>query len=253
MTSQNRYFIELSYNGTNYHGWQTQKNSTSIQSVINDVLSLKLKEEINVTGAGRTDTGVHAKYFIAHFDTKSSGIEANEKILFSLNKLLPTDIAIHKIIKVHKDAHSRFDATSRTYEYHIINQKSPFETNTAYFYLKRLNIGKMNEAAEILISYNDFASFCKLHSDNKTTICKIYKAIWIDLGGKLIFTIKADRFLRNMVRAITGTLIDIGLGKIDMEKFKQIIELKNRKEAGRSVPAKGLFLTDIEYPYIKRS
>ncbi len=253
MSDLYRYFIRLSYKGTNYHGWQSQKNAISVQSVINRVLSVKLNEQINVTGAGRTDTGVHARFFMAHFDSRNQELEKNTKIIYGLNKMLPPDIAIHNIIRVHSDAHSRYDAISRTYEYHIITQKSPFDIDTSYFYTGKLDILAMNKACEILKKYTDFKSFCKSNSGNKTTLCEIYEAKWNTLDNKLIFTIKANRFLRNMVRAITGTLLDVGLQKTSISKFRSIVESKDRKKAGRSVPAQGLFLTHIEYPYLRKT
>ena len=241
-----RYFIQLSYKGTNYHGWQVQPNAITIQSVLNKAFSTILREKIELTGAGRTDTGVHAKFFIAHFDS-SVKIET-KTFIFRINCFLPFDIAIQKIYQVSDSAHSRFDAISRTYKYHISQNKNPFIQEYSYFYNKPLDIEKMNEAAKILFDYSDFTSFSKTHTDTKTNLCKIHFAEWKKTPEKLIFTIKADRFLRNMVRAITGTLIDIGSGKMRVEEIRKIIESKNRSSAGYSVPAQGLFLTGIEYP-----
>lgn len=243
-----RYFIQLSYKGTNYFGWQVQPNHISVQEVLNQRLSTLLSEEIQVVGAGRTDTGVHATYFIAHFDTTKSGLDNDDKFLYKLNRFLPHDIAIQKIIQVKETAHSRFDATSRSYEYHINTKKSPFSIEDSYYYHGELNIKKMNEAAKLLFNYTDFTSFSKLHTDVKTNNCKIYQTEWEAKGEKLIFTIKADRFLRNMVRAIVGTLLEVGKDKMIINEFIKIIENKDRCKAGSSAPAHGLFLTDIEYP-----
>ena len=246
----NRYFIKLAFNGKNYHGWQMQDNALTIQSVINNALSKLLGEEINITGCGRTDTGVHAKEFYAHFDTcKNFTNDEKKRLIFKLNNFLPDDISIYEIINVKNNAHARFDAISRTYQYFISRQKDPFDNNFSYYVYGDINIDLMNEGAKILCEYEDFTSFSKLHSDVKTNNCKILNAKWVEREDKLIFTITADRFLRNMVRAIVGTLLDIGKKKISLKDFRKIIESKNRSDAGYSVPAKGLFLTKIEYPY----
>lgn len=243
-----RYFIELSYNGKNYHGWQVQPNATSVQSVLNNALSLILKCKIETIGAGRTDTGVHAKFFTAHIDVPETLIEL-DSIVFRLNCFLPADICIKKIFRVNDSMHARFSALSRTYEYHITTCKNPFVTDFAYFFHKQLDVELMNEAAQVLSYYTDFTSFSKVHTDTKTNNCKIMFAHWvIDGDGLLVFTIKADRFLRNMVRAIVGTLLDVGTKKISLQEFCNIIETKDRCQAGQSVPSHGLFLTEIEYP-----
>ncbi len=245
----NRYFIKLAYNGKNYHGWQMQDNAITIQSVINDALSKLLEEEINVTGCGRTDTGVHAKEFYAHFDiNKILNKNDWDNIVFKLNNFLNDSIVIFNIIHVKPDSHARFDAISRTYQYFISRQKDPFDNDFSYYVYGDINIDLMNEGAKILYEYEDFTSFSKLHSDVKTNNCKILDTKWIEREDKLIFTITADRFLRNMVRAIVGTLLDVGKKKISFKDFRKIIESKNRSDAGYSVPAKGLFLTKIEYP-----
>jgi tRNA pseudouridine38-40 synthase len=243
-----RYFIQLSFKGTCYHGWQEQKNASTVQSEINKALSVVTHESIDVTGAGRTDTGVHASYYIAHFDSLHNQLHLNTKFLYQVNNILPFDIVIQKIYKVNPSAHARFDAISRTYEYRIILNKNPFLNDFACFFGKALNINLMNEASSLLMNYSDFESFCKLHSDNKTTICKVMQANWQMNNETLVFTIKADRFLRNMVRAIVGTILQVGTGKITIDDFKNIIEQKNRSLAGSSALAKGLYLTDIEYP-----
>ena len=243
----NRYIIQLSYNGTGYFGWQRQPNSVSVQEVIEKTLSTVLREEIAVVGAGRTDTGVHALFFVLHFDF-SKEITEPEKLVYHLNCFLPGDIAIQNIRKVGNDFHARFSAVSRTYKYFICTEKNPFQTETCYQYTVPLDINKMNEAALVLFEFSDFTSFSKLHTDVKTNNCRIFQAEWKNENKQLVFTIKADRFLRNMVRAIVGTLIEVGKGKLTIEDFRKIIELKDRSAAGTSAPAKGLFLVDIEYP-----
>jgi tRNA pseudouridine38-40 synthase len=242
-----KYFIQLSYKGTNYHGWQIQPNASSVQEVLTKSFSTILRENIEITGAGRTDTGVHASYFITHFSTNAENLQSDNKFLFKINSILPKDIAIHNIKLVKQDAHARFDASSRTYHYFIHTKKDPFLLDSSYFLPKDLNIDLMNKACDILFNYTDFTSFSKLHTDVKTNNCKITEAFWSQEEHKIKFTITADRFLRNMVRAIVGTTIDVGLGKLSLDDFIQIIESKNRSEAGVSVPAQGLFLTNITY------
>lgn len=242
-----RYFIQLKFKGTHYHGWQIQPNAVSVQEVIEKAFSLILGEEVSVVGAGRTDTGVHATFFMLHFDVKKEIFDFH-KLTFRLNSFLPSDIAIQKIWKVPAEAHARFSAVSRTYQYFITTEKNPFQTETAFYYHQKLNVEKMNAAAKILFQYEDFTSFSRLHSDVKTNLCKIYQAEWKKEKSHLIFTIKADRFLRNMVRAITGTCIEAGRGKISTQQFQTIIEKKDRGAAGFSVPACGLFLVDVDYP-----
>ncbi len=242
-----RYFLELSYKGTHYHGWQYQPNAVSVQEKINEALSKILKSDINVMGAGRTDAGVHASQMFAHFDIDIS-FEI-EQTLFKVNSYLPDDIVIYNFIKVDDTSHSRFDATSRSYEYRIFIGRNPFLLDTTWqFYHKTLDIDKMNEAAKILLNHRNFKCFSKSKTDVKTYNCNITEAYWQQRNQLLVFHITADRFLRNMVRAIVGTLINIGLGKNTIEDFSKIIESQNRSEAGVSVPAKGLFLTKIEYP-----
>ncbi len=240
-----RYFINLSYDGARYHGWQIQPNGISVQEVLNKALSTLLRETIEVTGAGRTDAGVNASMMIAHFD---SSRPADSNLTYKLNKFLPSDIVIHSIRPVNGEAHARFSATSRTYHYYIITEKSPFEPY-AYRYPQQLDFSLMNQAAKELYRYTDFTSFSKLHTDVKTNNCKVTLAQWRQVSGiKWEFTITADRFLRNMVRAIVGTLIDVGRGAITIEQFCQIIEKKDRCSAGTSVPGNALFLSDITYP-----
>lgn len=240
-----RYFIEFSYNGQNYFGYQIQPNEISVQEELERALSTILKEEIKTTGAGRTDTGVHAKKMFAHFDTEQIIIE---KLPHQLNSFLPPDISVKRIFQVKDDFHARFNATFRTYEYYISLEKNPFTQNSSWQHWKRsLNVEKMNEACKILFEYEDFESFAKIGGDNKTNLCKIYNAEWEQKGSELKFTISANRFLRNMVRAIVGTMVEVGLGKIKPEDLRKIIEDKNRNSAGTSAPAHGLFLVDVGY------
>ena len=241
-----RYFLEFSYNGKHYHGWQNQPNALTVQEVLEQALSTVLRSKINLTGAGRTDAGVHAKQMYAHFDFN---ITLNsDEIKYKLNSFLPLDISIYKFIEVNNDAHARFDAISRTYEYWISNKKNPFLSDYAYHLKYELDVKKMNDAAKVLFEYEDFQCFSKSNTDVKTYLCKIMKAEWSVDDEKLIFTIKADRFLRNMVRAVVGTLLEVGLNKSSKEDVKKVIESKNRSNAGTSVPAHGLYLTKVEYP-----
>ena len=243
-----RYFIRLSYKGTHYHGWQVQPNSGTIQEIMNQDMSLILDEKIEVTGAGRTDTGVHASVFYAHFDSSKSNLDKETDLLFRINSKLPKDIAVQEIMKVSYDAHARFSALSRTYEYRITRKKDPFMTEFAHYIYGDLDFESMNKAAYLLTDVSDFTSFSKVDTDVKTNICKVMRADWHFDPDKMIFTIKADRFLRDMVRAIVGTMLDIGFGRTTLNEFRTIIEAKNRSAAGNSAPAKGLFLTDIQYP-----
>jgi len=244
---RHRYFLQCSYKGTNYHGWQIQPNAISVQEVFEDALSKILREKIAVVGAGRTDTGVHASFFILHFDVNSQFNE-NLDLVYKLNSFLPSDIAVQKIWPVNKELHARFSAVSRTYKYYISTEKDPFNTEYSYKYLKPLDVEKMNKAARVLFNSEDFTSFSRLHTDVKTNNCKILHAEWMMEKKQLIFTIQADRFLRNMVRAIVGTLLEVGKGKLNIEQFREIIEKKDRAAAGASALAQGLFLVDIEYP-----
>lgn len=243
-----RYFIEFSYNGKNYFGYQIQPNEISVQEELEKALSLLLREEIKTTGAGRTDTGVHAKKMLAHFDTVVEVDPA--QLIYRLNSFLPPDIAVKRIFEVRPDVHARFDATYRTYEYYVSTAKNPFTNESAWqFYRHSIDLHRMNAACHILFEYEDFASFSKVGGDNKTTLCKIYKAEWEQMGTELRFTISANRFLRNMVRAIVGTMIDIGTGKREPGELRHIIESKNRNAAGSSAPAHGLFLVDVGYGF----
>ena len=242
-----RYFIEFSYFGKNYFGYQIQPNEISVQEELEKALSTILREDIKTTGAGRTDTGVHAKKMFAHFDTD---LNLDENLAYKLDSFLPPDITVKRIFSVKEDFHARFDATFRTYEYYISLAKNPFTQDSSWQMWKRnLDINKMNEACNILFEYEDFTSFAKLHTDNKTNNCKIYKAFWEQNGTELKFTISADRFLRNMVRAIVGTMVEIGNGKIQPADLRKIIEDKNRNAAGTSAPSQGLFLVDVGYDW----
>lgn len=238
--------MELSYNGTDFHGWQIQPNAITVQSVMDKALSTLLKTPVNTMGAGRTDTGVHATQMVAHFDADI--LIDPEDLTYKLNSFLPKTIAIHSIKKVHADAHARFDATQRTYRYKIVTNKDVFNSDNAYYYTSKLDIDLMNEASNILLDYSNFKCFSRAHSDVKTYNCTITAAHWIKNGHELIFQISADRFLRNMVRAIVGTLLDVGNHKTSIEDFHNIIQSKDRSRAGASAPAKGLYLTKIVYP-----
>ncbi|MDP4223224.1 MAG: tRNA pseudouridine(38-40) synthase TruA [Bacteroidota bacterium] len=244
----NRYFIFISFKGTSYHGWQIQPNSITVQSTIEESLSLILGEKVRTTGAGRTDTGVHALVFCAHFDSKALNLDKNERLIYRLNRFLPSDISVSAIRKVIPDANARFSAKSRTYKYYICRRKDPFTDDSGWLFQGKLDVDMMNKACSVLFKHSDFKSFSRLHSDNKTSICRVFQAIWVPEGDKLVFTIRADRFLRNMVRAIVGTMMEIGQGKMSLKEFEEVIIAKDRAAAGTSAPAKGLFLTEIEYP-----
>lgn len=256
-----RYFIKFAYNGENFHGWQSQPNAVSVQQKIEEALSIVMRLPVSVTGAGRTDAGVHAREMYAHFDSPFS-IEDKKRLLLSLNRLLGKDIAVFDLIPVKDDAHARFDACERTYKYFVTFEKTPFLYPYCWHSPTRLDLDKMNEAASVLLNVDDFTSFAKLHSDAKTNICDVRKAYWdiIDkdcdssflnlVNDGIVFTISADRFLRNMVRAIVGTLVDVGRGKMSINKFKEIIAKKDRCSAGTSMPAHALFLWEVKYPYL---
>lgn len=244
-----RYFIKMAFNGANYHGWQIQENADTVQAEVENALSVLLNANIDVTGAGRTDTGVHAREYFAHFEVETFyDKEFIDDLVYRMNSIVPSDISVIDIFPVKPEVHARFTALSRTYRYYICRSKDPFNNNYAWRIYGDMNVDAMNEATATLFDYIDFTSFSKLHSDVKTNNCRIMHAKWTEENGFLVFTITADRFLRNMVRAITGTLVDVGKGRISVEEFRNIIEAKNRGDAGYSVPAKGLFLEKIEYP-----
>lgn len=243
-----RYFIYISFKGTAYHGWQIQPGSATVQKVLDDALSTILKEKISTTGAGRTDAGVHAKVFCAHFNCSYIDLGMNKEVVKRLNGLLPKDISVASLVKVRPDAHARYSAVSRTYKYYISRSKDPFRDDFSLYFNGSLNVEKMNQACSILVKHNDFTSYSRLHTNVKNNLCRIIYAGWEESKDRLVFTIKADRFLRNMVRAIVGTMIETGTGKIDIHEFEKIILGRNRSLAGQSAAAKGLFLNDIEYP-----
>ncbi|WP_437370688.1 tRNA pseudouridine(38-40) synthase TruA [Maribacter litoralis] len=241
-----RFFIQFSYFGKAYHGWQNQPNAITVQEVLEKGMSKLLNSPVSLMGAGRTDTGVHAKMMYAHFDVDA--LEDIQDYIFRLNSFLPNDIAVERIFEVKDDAHARFHATARTYEYHIAKSKDPFTTDLAYFVKKELDVEQMNIAANLLLGKKDFECFSKSNTDVFTNICDLREAQWSIKGNNLIFKITADRFLRNMVRAIVGTLINVGLGKYSPDYVNTILKSKDRTKAGVSVPAKGLYLTSIVYP-----
>ncbi|MDP5060300.1 MAG: tRNA pseudouridine(38-40) synthase TruA [Maribacter sp.] len=241
-----RFFIQFSYFGKAYHGWQNQPNAITVQEVLENGMSKLLNLPVSLMGAGRTDTGVHANEMYAHFDIDS--LNNIPEYIFRLNSFLPNDIAVDRIFEVEDDAHARFHATARTYEYHIDKKKDPFSTDLAHFVKKDLDIAQMNSAAVLLLGKKDFECFSKSNTDVYTNICDLREAKWELKNDKLVFTITADRFLRNMVRAIVGTLINVGLGKYPADYVNTILKSKDRTKAGVSVPAKGLYLTSIVYP-----
>lgn len=273
MANTQRYFIEISFDGTRYHGWQTQPNAIAVQQVLDKAISTVLRQPIETLGCGRTDSGVHAKQLFAHFDAaqqpivhgsliidESLSVEQEKKpstmnyepstLLRGINALLPFDISAKRLIPVHPDAHARFDATSRSYEYHAHFEKDPFRHNFSWQLRDRPDVELMNQAAKIIMEYTDFSCFSKSNTQVKTNNCKITRAEWVWDGDGIIFHITADRFLRNMVRAIVGTLMMVGRKEIAPEGVRQIIDSKNRSNAGTSVPACGLYLTAIKYPYL---
>lgn len=241
-----RFFIEIAYNGKAYHGWQKQPTAISVQETLEKALSTALQKKTEVAGAGRTDKGVHASQFYGHFDAEALG-DINQ-LIFKLNTILPQDIAVMTIFEVNAEAHVRFDAISREYTYFVNTKKNPFKTQSAYYIKKHIAVDRMNEAAKLLLEYTDFKAFSKVKTEVKTYNCKIHLAHWEKKGDDLVFKIKADRFLRNMVRAVVGTLLDVGTGKTTKADVRRIIEGRNRSEAGKSVPAHGLFLSKIDYP-----
>ena len=247
-----RYFVTFSYDGTRYHGWQIQPNGDSVQQRLQEALSTLLREPVSVTGAGRTDTGVHARMMVAHFDSDAcfeaeAGINESQ-LVYKLNRLLPFDIAVQRVDKVSQEMHARFSATSRTYHYFIHTKKDPFLRAYSCELHYELDFAKMNEAAQMLTTYDDFGAFCKSGADVKTTLCHVTLARWVQASPTTWrFEITANRFLRNMVRAVVGTLIDVGRGRLSLDDFRQVIEGKRRTEAGESMPGHALFLEDIKY------
>ncbi|MBQ7711325.1 MAG: tRNA pseudouridine(38-40) synthase TruA [Bacteroidales bacterium] len=271
-----RYFIHLAYHGGNYCGWQTQPNLPTVQLTLEQALTTLLRQPTAVVGCGRTDTGVHASDFYAHFDYPSKNSQQNEAIegesscdeekttkptskstnildtdllTFKLNSYLPGDIAIYSIFSVADNAHARFDAVARTYQYHVSDRRLPFRQGLYCRIFFKPDIDRMNEAAQVLMEYDDFTSFAKLHTQVKTNICHLSEAHWDEVGDEWVFTIRSNRFLRNMVRSVTGTLLDVGRGKLSIDGLREIVERKDRCAAGVSMPAQGLFLTKVEYPW----
>ncbi len=250
MNTSQRYFLELAYNGTAYHGWQIQNNAVSVQEKINRALSILCRAEIESIGCGRTDTGVHARQLFAHFDTAPDIDVLSPRFLQSLNAMLPYDIVVKRILKVENDAHARFDATLRSYEYHIHFSKDPFLHNLSWLQRDIPDIELMNAAAAVLMEYRDFSCFSKSNTQTFTNNCVITRAEWLNTDKGIVFHISANRFLRNMVRAIVGTLIRVGRKEIEVEDIRGVIESKDRSNAGESVPACGLYLTEVKYPYL---
>lgn len=246
-TGMNRYFIYLGYNGKNFCGWQIQPNGMTVQQSIEEALATLLRRPVPIVGAGRTDAGVHARLMVAHFEVEEPVADL-VLLVRKLNRLLPRDIAIYRIVPVCPDAHARFDAISRTYQYSVTARKDPFDYDFVYRVMNTLDFDAMNDACLTLFDYTDFTSFSKLHTDVKTNNCRIYRAGWEKEGDVWVFTIQADRFLRNMVRAIVGTLLEVGRGRLSVGGFRQVIEAKDRCRAGTSVPGHALFLVDVAYP-----
>ena len=242
-----RFFVELSFNGSGYHGWQRQPNALSVQQTLEEAFSRLLREQITLVGAGRTDAGVHADQMFAHFDSSSAPINC-EELVFLMNGFLPNDIALKKISKVHAQAHARFDATHRSYKYYITTIKDPFRNNVSYYLKNVPDVALMNQAAKILFEHEDFQCFSRSNTDVKTFLCKIKEAKWTQEGSSIVFHIVANRFLRNMVRAIVGTFLEIGFKKKTLQDLEDIIKSKDRGRAGFSAPAQGLFLSEISYP-----
>jgi tRNA pseudouridine38-40 synthase len=240
-----KYFLEISYKGTNYHGWQIQKNAHSVQQEFNNALFKLFQTKISSIGSGRTDTGVHAEQQFVQVEMEK---EINDDHIFKLNHILPPDISINNFFRVKERSSVRYDAVSRTYEYRICRVKNPFLQDMVCFFWKDLDIDKMNMAAKVLLKFNDFESFSKVNTSTPHFLCDMFKAEWFQKGDLLIFRIEANRFLRGMVRAIVGTLLEVGLGRLSVAEFEKIIEKKDRKAAGRAAPASGLFLIKIKYP-----
>jgi tRNA pseudouridine38-40 synthase len=243
----NKFFIEISYLGTHFHGWQIQENANSVQEILQDALSIVLRKPIGITGCGRTDTGVHAYQHYSHFYAEAA--QFGEAFIHQINSILPHDISVKNIIRVHESAHARFDPVSRIYEYRLYFKKNPFQKGLACYFPYFPNLELMTQAAEVLKEYSDFSCFSKTHTQVKTHICTIFKTKWYWDGDILIFEIEADRFLRNMVRAIVGTLLQIGWGEINIKELRKIILSGDRSRAGASVSPEGLYLKRIIYPY----
>ena len=240
-----RYFCSVAYDGSNYHGWQSQKNAISVQQVIEESLTTVLRTKITITGSGRTDTGVHASEQVFHFDVEK---ELNQDSLFKFNSILPQDIALNDLAQVRDDAHARFDALQRSYQYQIVRRKSPFLKKHSYLFTKDLDLDKMDRACQYLLKQKDFESFSRVKTDVNNFLCQLSEAYWEERNEMLVFHVSSNRFLRGMVRAMVGTLLDIGTGKLNLTELKSVLKSRDRKKAGRAVPAEGLFLSRVEYP-----
>lgn len=249
--NKKRYFIQIAYDGSQYHGWQIQPNAVTVQELLDKAMSTFYRQPIETLGCGRTDAGVHATEFYAHFDVENLEESKVLQAVAGINAMLPYQIAAKRIIPVHEEAHARFDATARAYKYYLHFEKDPFKLNRSWLVKDKLDLNLMNQAAALLLDYTDFSCFSKSNTQTFTNNCKIVKAVFEETDGGLVFTIEADRFLRNMVRAVMGTLVRVGKYEIDLEEFKAVIESKNRSKAGQSVPACGLYLVKVEYPYLK--
>lgn len=241
-----RYFLEIAYDGTRFHGWQVQPNALSVQEILNDCLSKVLRQPINSVGSGRTDTGVHASQQFVHFDVTE--ILDEKEALYRFNRLLPNDIAAKNLYLVPDDAHARFDAFERVYHYHVTLTKDPFKHFYAHYLNRKPDVENMNKAAAILLQYEDFTSFSKVKGDTKHYNCNMYEAVWQQQGDNLHFTIRANRFLRGMVRLVVGTLLAVGRGKLTIEQFEHVISSKDRSKASGAAPAEGLYLAKVSYP-----
>lgn len=241
-----RYFLEIAYDGTRFHGWQVQPNALSVQEILEDSLSKVLREPISTTGSGRTDTGVHAIQQFVHFNAQQP--LDPQQVVYRLNRILPEDISALNLYLVQPDAHARYDAFARTYHYHITLRKNPFKRLHAWYHSRALDVEKMNEAAAILLNYEDFTTFSKVKGDTKHYRCNMYEAVWEQAGEELRFTIRANRFLRGMVRLVVGTLVDVGRGKLTVPEFEQIVASQDRSRSSGAAPSEGLFLAKVEYP-----
>jgi len=249
MSRVHRYFLKIAYRGTKYHGWQIQEGQHTVQAAVENAISLLLQKKIEVVGCGRTDTGVHASEYFLHFDSETE-LDAL-RFVYKLNGILDFDVAVHQLIPVLNNAHARFDAVSRTYRYFIHQQKNPFLNDTSKFVAGDIDFEQMNLAAELLPGFTDFESFAKTSTDVSSFKCTVFSAQWTQLDQQWMFEISANRFLRNMVRAIVGTLLEVGTGKLSIDQFVKVIEGKDRSAAGKSVDARGLFLSSVKYPYLK--
>ncbi len=245
-----RYFVHLAYKGTAFHGWQIQPNASTVQEELQKCLSVLCRQTVETTGCGRTDTGVHASQFFAHFDTEQP-IGNTAQMVFQLNALLSRDIRIYGIQEVHADAHARFDAFSRSYSYYILRAPDPFLQELTWFNQRDFNLQRMNEAASLCLQHTDFACFAKTGGQSNSTICTVSACAWMEEGKSLRFSVSANRFLRGMVRAMVGTMAEVGHGKLSLEAFAELLHQGDRKEAGESVPPQGLFLESVMYPYLK--